>query len=67
MPQSAVQTVSGTSRLYVVKNDVVEERIVTTGELVASQIEILKGVAAADVIVAEPKGRLADGVAVRQQ
>ena len=67
VPQSAVETVSGTSRLYVVKNDIVEERIVTTGERVASQIEILKGVAAGDVIAAEPKGRLADGVPVRKQ
>ena len=58
---------SGTSRVYIVRNDVVEERIVTTGDRVDSAIEILSGVAAGDVIAADPKGRLADGTPVRQQ
>jgi RND family efflux transporter MFP subunit len=67
VPQSAVETVSGTSRIYIVKDDVVEERIVTTGDRVDSAIEILSGVAAGDVIAADPRGRLADGSPVRQQ
>ena len=67
VPQSAVETVSGTSRIYVVKDGIVEERIVTTGDRVGSAIEILSGVAAGEVIAAEPKGRLADGLPVRQQ
>jgi RND family efflux transporter MFP subunit len=67
VPQSAVETVSGTSRVYVVKDDVVEERIVTTGDRVGSAIEILNGVTAGDVVAAEPKGRLADGTVVRRQ
>lgn len=67
VPQSAVETVAGTSRVYIVKNDTIEERIVTTGERVGSDIEIVKGVAAGDVIAAEPKGRLADGTLIRRQ
>ena len=67
VPQSAVETVSGTSRLYVVKNDTVEERIVTTGDRVNSLIEIRNGVAAGDLVAADPKGRLTDGMAVRRQ
>lgn len=67
VPQSAVETVAGTSRIYVVKDGLVEERIVTTGDRVGSTIEILSGVAAGEVIAGEPKGRLADGLPVRQQ
>ena len=64
-PLTAVETISGTSRIYVVKNDKVEERIVTTGERVGDRIEITSGVQKGDVIAAEPRGRLADGLAVR--
>jgi RND family efflux transporter MFP subunit len=64
VPATAIETVSGTSRIYVVKNDKVEERIVTTGEIVGQQIEITSGVSAGEVVAAAPKGRLADGTAV---
>ena len=64
-PASAVETVSGTSRVYVVKNGKIEERIVTVGERVNDRIEITSGVQKGDVIAAEPRGRLADGLAVR--
>lgn len=67
VPQSSIETVSGTSRVYVVKNTTVEERIVTTGDRVGTQVEILSGLTAGDVVAAEPKGRLADGAAVRIQ
>ena len=67
VPQSAVETIAGTSRVYIVKNDSVEERIVTPGERVGSDVEIVKGVAAGDIIAAEPKGRLADGTRIRRQ
>jgi RND family efflux transporter MFP subunit len=65
VPATAVETVSGTSRVYVVKGDKVEERIVTLGEVVGHQIELTSGVAKGDVVAAEPKGRLVDGLAVR--
>ena len=65
VPVTAVETVSGTSRVYVVKADKVEERIVTTGETIDRLVEITSGLAAGDVVAAEPKGRLLDGAAVR--
>jgi RND family efflux transporter MFP subunit len=65
VPATAVETVSGTSRVYVVKGDKVEERIVTLGEVTGKQVEVTSGVAKGDVVVAEPKGRLVDGMAVR--
>lgn len=64
VPQSAVETISGTSRVYVVKDGVVEERIVTTGDKVGQTIEIVGGVRAGDVVAADPQGRLADGTPV---
>ena len=67
VPASAIETVAGTSRVYVVKGDKVEERIVTSGETVGTQVEITSGVSKGDVVAAEPKGRLADGVAIRRR
>jgi membrane fusion protein, multidrug efflux system len=67
VPASAIETVAGTSRVYAIKGDKAEERIVTTGEAVGQQIEITSGLAKGDVVAAEPKGRLADGVAVRRR
>lgn len=67
VPQEAVETISGTSRVYVVKDGVVEERIVTTGDRVGQAIEIVGGVAAGDVVAADRKGRLADGTPVRSR
>ncbi|MEN3337286.1 MAG: rane fusion protein multidrug efflux system [Acidobacteriota bacterium] len=67
VPASAVETVAGTSRVYVIKGDKAEERIVTTGETVGPQVEITSGLATGEAVAAEPKGRLADGVAVRRR
>jgi len=65
VPASAIETISGTSRIYVVKNDKVEERIVTIGETIGQQVEMTSGVAPGEIVAAAPKGRLADGTPVR--
>ena len=66
VPVTAVETISGTSRVYVVVNgERVEERIVTIGETLGSQVEVASGLNKGDVVAAEPKGRLSDGAAVR--
>jgi membrane fusion protein, multidrug efflux system len=67
VPASAIETVAGTSRVFVVKGDKAEERIVTLGETVGNQVEITSGVAKGDVVVAEPKGKVADGLPVRKR
>jgi RND family efflux transporter MFP subunit len=67
VPATSIETVAGTSRVYVVKGDKAEERIVTLGETVGTQIEITSGVSKGDAVVAEPKGRIADGTAVRKR
>lgn len=65
VPVTAVETVAGTSRVYVVTDGRAEERIVTLGEKLAGQVEIATGVAAGEQLVADPRGRVTDGMPVR--
>ena len=67
VPGTAVETVSGTSRVYVVKDGKTEERIVTIGQKVDVRVEITSGVKDGELVVAEPRGRITDGMAVRRQ
>src|SRR3954454_22198525 len=64
VPASSVQTPSGTSRVYVVAGDHVEERIVTTGETVGDQIEISKGLKSGERVATKNVAQLADGIKV---
>jgi RND family efflux transporter MFP subunit len=65
VPASAVETIAGTSRAFVVAGDKVEERIVTTGEKVGDRIEIVSGVKAGERVASTPRGKLADGARVQ--
>ena len=66
VPAAAVETVAGTSRVYVVGADSkAEERIVTLGEKVGDRIELATGVKAGETVAANPRGKLADGVRVQ--
>jgi len=66
VPAAAVETVAGTSRVYTIAADhKVEERIVTLGEKVGDRIEISSGVKPGERVVANPRGKLADGVRVQ--
>jgi RND family efflux transporter MFP subunit len=66
VPATAVETVAGTSRVYVVAGaQKVEERIVTVGEKVGDAIELTSGVKAAETVAANPRGKLSDGVRVQ--
>jgi membrane fusion protein (multidrug efflux system) len=68
VPAAAVETVAGTSRVFVIKSgDTVEERIVTLGEKVGDRIELTSGVKAGETIVADPRGKLSDGVRVQRE
>lgn len=67
VPFTAVETLSGTSRLYVIRDGRAEERIVTVGERIGERIEITSGVKPDEVVAAEPRGRITDGAAVRAQ
>ena len=66
VPATSVETVAGTSRVYVIAADnKVEERIVTVGEKVGDRVEIATGVKAGERVAANPRGKLADGVRVQ--
>jgi RND family efflux transporter MFP subunit len=64
VPLSAVETLAGTSRVYVVKDNRIDERIVTIGDTVGDRVEITSGVADGESVATNPNGRLADGQAV---
>jgi membrane fusion protein (multidrug efflux system) len=65
VPANAVETVAGTSRVYVIKDNRAEARIVTTGEKVDDRLEVTSGVAKDESVALEPKGRLTDGQPVK--
>lgn len=61
VPASAVQTVAGTHRVFVVNNGKAEERIVTTGQAVGEAIEVTAGLKAGEQVATKNVGQLADG------
>jgi RND family efflux transporter MFP subunit len=64
VPATAVRTISGTPRVFVVNGSAVEERIVTTGQTTGNLIEIGDGVKAGEMVAASGVGTLADGMRV---
>jgi membrane fusion protein (multidrug efflux system) len=64
IPAVSVVTISGTSRVYVVVGDHVDERIVTTGETVGDLVEITKGLKAGERVATTNVAQLADGIKV---
>ncbi len=67
VPASAVETVAGTSRVYVLSGNRVEERIVTIGEKVGDRVELATGIKAGELVASNPRGKLADGVRVQRE
>jgi RND family efflux transporter MFP subunit len=65
VPVAAVQTSNGTSRVYVVHDDKVEERIVTTGQALGDRVEISSGLKAGERVATTNLGQLADGTKVQ--
>ena len=63
-PATAVRTVAGTARVFVVTGDKVEERIVTVGQQVGDLIEITSGLKAGEKVATSNVTQLADGVRV---
>jgi membrane fusion protein, multidrug efflux system len=65
VPNAAIQTTAGTSRVYVVAGDRVEERIVTTGQTVDDGlVEIVNGLKPGERIATKNVAQLADGMKV---
>lgn len=64
VPAAAVLTQAGTSRVYVVNGDHVEERIVTLGQPADALIEIATGLKAGEKVATQNVGQLFDGAKV---
>lgn len=65
VPASAVQVLSGTSRVFVVNGDRVEERLVTIGQKLDSVVEIARGLKAGERVATENVTQLVDGLKIR--
>jgi len=63
-PATAIRTVSGTSRVFVVSGDRAEERIVTIGQPVGDLVEITSGLKAGEKVATSSVAQLADGAPV---
>jgi RND family efflux transporter MFP subunit len=64
VPATAVRTVAGTARVFVVAGDRAEERVVMTGQVVGDEIEIATGLKAGERIVTAGLDQMVDGVRV---
>jgi RND family efflux transporter MFP subunit len=65
VPTPAVQTSSGTSRVFVLNGDHVDERIVTMGQTVGELVEITNGLKAGERVATTNVAKLADGTKVK--
>jgi RND family efflux transporter MFP subunit len=67
IPQKAVRQDNGSKYVFVVKNDTLERRAVTTGEERGSDVEIIAGVQPDTVVVVSGPDGLRDGQSVQVQ
>jgi RND family efflux transporter MFP subunit len=65
VPAAAVHTIAGTSRVFVVKGDRAEERIIVAGQKLDGQIEISSGLKAGERVATENVAQLVDGMKVK--
>jgi membrane fusion protein (multidrug efflux system) len=65
VPAAAVQTSGGTSRVFVVNGDHVEERVVSIGQTVGDAIEITNGLKAGERVATTNVAKLVDGMKVK--
>jgi RND family efflux transporter MFP subunit len=61
VPATAVRASAGASRVYVVKGDYVEERVVTVGQSVDQSVEVTSGLAVGERVATANINQLTDG------
>lgn len=66
VPARAVRTEAGTSRVFVIKDGIAQQRIVQLGQAEGDLIEIKSGVAADEPVATSNVELLSDGMTVRQ-
>jgi membrane fusion protein (multidrug efflux system) len=65
VPAAAVRNVAGTSRVFVVSGDHVDERIVTTGQTIDALVEVTSGLKNGERVATENVTQLVDGAKVK--
>jgi RND family efflux transporter MFP subunit len=65
VPATAIQTIGGTSRVFVLAGDRVEERVVTIGQTIEGSIEIASGLKKDEQVATTNINQLVDGAKVR--
>jgi membrane fusion protein (multidrug efflux system) len=65
VPAAAVRNVAGTSRVFVIAGDHVDERIVTTGQTIDAFVEIVSGLKSGERVATENVTQLVDGAKVK--
>jgi membrane fusion protein (multidrug efflux system) len=65
VPSASIRVLSGTSRVFVVNGDRVEERLVTTGQNVDRLVEITSGLNRGERVATANVTQLVDGVKVK--
>ena len=65
VPSTAIRTITGTSRVYVVSSaGTVEERIVTTGQTSGDLVEVTSGLTRGETVATSNVAQLGDGVRI---
>ena len=65
VPASAVHTAGGTSHIYVVTGDHVEDRVVVMGQTTGELVEITKGLKAGERVATTNLAQLSDGTKIK--
>jgi hypothetical protein len=65
VPASAVRNLGGSTRVYLVTGDHVEERLVTVGQTVGDATEIVNGLSEGQEVASANLDKLTDGTRVR--
>jgi RND family efflux transporter MFP subunit len=65
VPRQAVREVGNTRRVFVIRSERLEDRIVTLGQLAGERVEVTSGLADGDVVALPGSHALAEGTAVR--
>lgn len=67
VPATAVHVEAGVARVFVIVDDVVQERVVSIAERTAEKVTLAEGLAEGDVVATDSLEKLADGVKVVPQ
>jgi len=66
VPRELVVTHGQLTSMYVLDGKIVRQRLIKTGKSIGDRVEVLAGLENGDLLVVEPRGKLADGLEIRQ-